>query len=168
MDHGDWTEERHLVRAELKSLLKHVLPPEVRKDAWTPKEVLHHILVANRGSLHLLERLYSRGSDFSARVSGSWPVREELLDFSEQRAFSVGAFPGTEPDRTVTNDVMQEMEALEDEKFQTLGTAADSLELQRLGFRHPLAGTLNFYEWLCFCTVHERLHLARLKKDLGI
>ena len=167
MDYAKWLEERTAVRRSLKALLPRLLPAGARNEAWTPAQVFHHVLLANLGSWNLLERLAAKASKAPPRTAGlEWPVRPELLVFPEQTAFSVEAFSGTAPDKSVTLAELEEMESFENEQSSVLARSAESLDLSRLGFRHPLAGAMNFYEWLCFCTVHEKLHWQRLVADL--
>jgi hypothetical protein len=44
---------------------------------------------------------------------------------------------------------------------------AQRKKLDAIAFPHPLAGKLNFYEWLAFGGIHERLHLTQLQSDVS-
>lgn len=168
MNLKQWKDWRAGLRAELKGLVGRPLPRGHRVEAWTARQVLHHLFLSDRGTAALLERLLAKAGPGAARGPGDWPVRPELLDFPLDTAFSVPAFRGTEPRARVSD---RELTALEDDvvpRLLALAEAADGRDLEPTKFPHPLAGPLNFYEWLVFGGVHDGLHLRQLKDDLGL
>lgn len=164
---AEWRAFRAQARSELTSLQKSALKPGLRAEAWTPREVLHHVLLVDESTANLLERLLSKAKDLSPRPSDEpWPVRAELMDFPLDTAFSVPAFPGTEPQRSVSDRALTELEASNQRRHEALADQASRLQLDRVSFPHPLAGRLNFYEWLAFGGIHEKLHLVQLRQDV--
>lgn len=164
---AEWRTFRARCRTELSQLQKKALKPGLRADAWTPREVLHHVLLVDASTANLLERLLSKAKDLSSRAPDEpWPVRAELMDFPLDTAFSVPAFPGTEPQRSVSDKALAELESSNERRHEALADQASRLQLDRVSFPHPLAGRLNFYEWLAFGGIHERLHLTQLRQDV--
>lgn len=167
MDKTKWHEYRTSTRQELKALLAVPLPHGARSKAWTPREVLHHVLRTEVSTLTLFERFVARADGAKFRKpSQPWTIREELFSFSLDRAMSVPPFRNTEPDPAVTDTELESLAASSSSRFQEYAGIGDTLDLAHLDYPHPLAGKLNYYEWLVFTPVHEWLHLRRLKSDL--
>lgn len=163
----EWTQFRADLRNRLWSLFGKSLKSTLRSEAWTPAEVLHHVLLVDGGTADLLERLVAKERVANPRGSEPWPVRAELMDFPLDTAFSVPAFKGTEPKRSITAKALEKLEREVGERLGALAATAASRDLDAVAFPHPLAGKLNFYEWLVFGGVHERLHLTQLESDLS-
>ena len=162
-------EESLQVRKEMKKHLGRDLPLDGRMGAWSPLEVFHHVLLVNQLSLNILERLFSRAKDLPENHPLTlWPVREELGVFPLERAFSVPAFTGTDPDRLVTLETLEALEKEEAEKYASLLDKSSPYDCSGLIFPHPLMGRMNFYKWIYFGVVHERLHLEKLIGDLEL
>jgi hypothetical protein len=165
--HFDLEHQRATIRHSLRFLLGASLGPGLRADAWTPFEVFHHVLLVEASSADLLERLAAKHKDAAERNPAEpWPIRQELLDFPRDTAFSVPAFRGTEPKANVT---LQALDALEESTWARHEALADLAQWKRfddVSFPHPLAGKLNFYEWLAFGGIHERLHVVQLGRDI--
>ena len=156
------------VRANLKALLLAKLLPGVRPEAWTPRQVFHHVLLAESGSMGLLERLVAKAKELSERdAKEPWPIGQELLDFPLDTAFSIAAFRGTDPDENIPDKDLSALEDSVHSRHLALAELAQHKQLDGLAFPHPLAGKLNFYEWLAFGGIHERLHLLQLRRDVG-
>jgi hypothetical protein len=157
------------LRADLHRDLARPLAAGARSEAWTARQVLHHILLTNVSIVRLGERLLEQ-KPVDAPDQGPdwvWPVAPALLDFPAARAFSIGAAPGTEPSGSVTADALADLEDETERGFVRLGEESSRRNCADLVFRHRLAGPLNFYEWLVFATVHEHLHRERLGADLS-
>ena len=166
MDKFEFLANRLQVRTDFKNILWQRLPLDSRDGAWTPVEAFHHVLRTNQSSQALLARLFGKAKDLPVTPNDVWPVRAELQNFPRSEAFSIKAFPGTEPD---LNASMQSLEALEASLENDLGELLDlsvRFRLETLSFPHPLAGRLNFYEWLVFGVVHEKMHLDQVLLDL--
>ena len=167
MDQTIFLSERTQVRLELKAALGRKLPTDGRIGAWSPGEVFHHILLTNQSSQNLLSRLFAKAKNLPLDPLVDWPVRPELRDFPQDKAFSIVAFPGTEPEFGLGGKDLESIEIRVDAGFRELLELTSRFRLEALSFPHPLAGRMNFYEWLVFGVVHERLHLDLLLKDLG-
>jgi hypothetical protein len=164
----EWKTYRAELRAALTALQLVPLRAGLRADAWTPRQVLHHVLLVDASSADLLERLVSKAGAVSERDPGDpWPFHAELMDFPLDTAFSVPAFRGTEPKLDVSDRVLRDLEASTLRRHVSLAEHADRFRLEGVVFPHPLAGKLNFYEWLVFGGIHESLHLTQLKRDVG-
>lgn len=166
MNKTDWMQYRTTTRQELRSLLHTPLPFGTRQDAWTPREVLHHVLKAEAGTLPLFERFASKAGAAHPRNDGPWTIREELFSFSLDRAMSVPPFKDTDPDASVADADLDSLSSSSRWRLEEFADLGDRLDLVHLAYPHPLAGKLNYYEWLVFGVVHEWLHLRRLKSDL--
>lgn len=166
MNKTQWLEYRTGTRQELRGFLHASLPHKAREEAWTPREVLHHVLRTEVTTLPLFERFSTKAGGASPRKAEPWNIREELFSFSLDRAMSIPAFHNTDPDPAVTDDVLDSLSASNMRCFDEFADLGDRMDLSHLVFPHPLAGKLNFYEWLVFGVVHEWLHLRRLKSDL--
>jgi len=163
----EWTSFRANLRSRLREHLGRSLKPGIRPDAWTPAEVLHHVLLVDASTADLMERLASRAGNPGPRGTEPWPVRAELMDFPLDTAFSVPAFRGTEPKRSISTKALDSLEKEVGTRLASLAAKASARTLDDVAFPHPLAGKLNFYEWLVFGGVHERLHLTQLENDLS-
>lgn len=165
---AEWQSFRDNLRTRLRATLGRGLRPGLRADAWTPREVLHHILLVDASTAALMERLAKKAEPLEERPADEpWPVRDELMDFPLDTAFSVPAFRGTEPDRSVSAKALEALEREVGERLLALAALASSRRLEGSHFPHPLAGRLNFYEWLMFGGVHEKLHLTQLESDIS-
>jgi hypothetical protein len=165
---NEWNRWRADLRAGLHQDLARPLATGVRAEAWTGRQVLHHILLTNASIVRLGERLLEQKPAEAPHQGPDWPwpVAPTLLDFPAARAFSIGAVPGTEPSNSVTAEALADLEAETDRGFAWLGDQASRRQCADLVFPHRLAGPLNLYEWLVFATVHEHLHRERLRADL--
>lgn len=165
---ASWQTFRDELRARLRSHLGQPLISGIRADAWTPEEVLHHVLLVDASAADLLERLVAKVKVLEPRDPlVEWPVRQELMDFPLDTAFSVPAFRGTEPKRGMSIPVLQSLEATVQERHRVLVEKGTRYRLDEVTFPHPLAGKMNFYEWLVFGGIHEGLHLTHLENDLS-
>lgn len=169
MNRLDLINERKSFRGDFNKIITLKLPADARDEAWTPIEVFYHVILANRNIQKILQRLISKSKnpeeDFEFPV---WPVKKELIDFPIEKAFSIDAVPGTEPDKYILIENLWKMENSINEEFDSLLDYASKYNCESLDFSHPLLGKLNFYEWLYFETLHESYHLKRLKNDLRI
>lgn len=164
---AEWKAYRARLRSELLSLQSSPLRPGLRADAWTPRQVFHHVLLVDASAADLLERLLVKAGPLSDRdPQEPWPVRAELMDFPLDTAFSVPAFRGTDPKAEISDKVLRDLEATTMARQTALAERAQQSHLEGVSFPHPLAGRLNFYEWILFGGVHERLHLTQLKWDV--
>ncbi len=138
-----------------------------RSGAWTPAQVLEHILLTEKSIIALLSRLKVKAKSPEVRESGKpWPIRAELLTDFGPGAMEVPAFNGTEPAGSMSPDDLREFSKLNTAALQDLMDFADAHEVSDVSFPHPYVGRMNFYEWLVFSAVHERLHIDSLKADL--
>ena len=129
---------------------------------WSARMVYHHVLLAESGALSLLERLVEKAGTLpEVAIEGPMPVREELFSFDLVRAMSVPAARGTEPDPDVLDSELRELETSTEERYASLLELGKKRDLRSVSFPHPLAGRMNFYEWLAFGLVHEELHLGQ-------
>lgn len=164
MNRTEWQDFRQLLREELRGLLDLPLPEDARPEAWTPREVFHHVLLAEAGTVRLLERLSEAG--VAPGPEAAWPFRNELLAFSLEKAMGVGPLNNTDPNPEIGDKELDDLEEALQLRLQALAERGDAVDLSEAGYPHPLAGQLNFYEWLVFTSVHEALHLQRLRLDL--
>ncbi|HTZ18399.1 MAG TPA: hypothetical protein VMB78_08165 [Dissulfurispiraceae bacterium] len=163
-----WQQWRGQVRVEMKGCLPAKLRPETRNVAWTPLQVFHHVLLADVSIVKLLNRLLEKNKDIPQRTSPNfiWPIRREFIEYPFDKAFSVEATKGTEPNQSVAENEITELESISEAGFSLLAELSSKLLLDEISFPHRLLGTLNFYEWLVFSTLHEELHTKRLILDL--
>jgi len=165
---AEWKTYRARLRVALTELLPLPLKSGLRADAWTPRQVLHHVLLVDASSADLLERLQAKAGKLPERDRHApWSFRAELMDFPLDTAFSVPAFRGTEPKADVSDRVLRELEVRTTERHAKLAEQADRYRYDAVTFPHPLAGKLNFYEWLVFGGIHESLHLTQLQRDIA-
>ena len=130
--------------------------------------MLHHVLLVEASTATLLERLAAKSASAPRRHPHEpWPVRPELMEFPLDTAFSVPAFRGTEPKRDVSAKVLDGLEADTQTRHSAMAELAARSAFDGVSFPHPLAGKLNFYEWLVFGGIHEKLHLTQLRRDIG-
>jgi hypothetical protein len=163
----EWKTYRSALRAELLALQNKTLKPGIRRDAWTPRQVLHHVLLVEASSADLMERLAAKAGTVPERNPAEpWPIRAELMDFPLDTAFSVPAFKGTEPKADVSDKILKDLQADVLARHEALAQKAQRWQYDTVSFPHPLAGRLNFYEWLVFDGIHESLHLRQLKQDV--
>jgi hypothetical protein len=164
---NEWNRWRADLRTGLHADLARPLATGARAEAWTGRQVLHHILLTNASIVRLGERLLEQKPAWAddQGPDWGWPVAPALLDFPAARAFSIAAVPGTEPSNSVTAQALADLEAETDRGFARLGEVASQRRCAELIFPHRLAGPMNFYEWLVFATVHEHLHRERLQAD---
>ena len=157
---------RRRVREELRSLQASPLSPP-SGDAWTPRQVLQHILQAEHNAIVLLEKLVTKAGPLpSSAPAGPLPIRDELLGFDLERAMSIPAARGTEPEGEIDDDALGALETSVQARFHALLDLGKAHDLGGISFPHPLAGRLNFYEWLVFGVVHEELHLRLLRRNV--
>jgi hypothetical protein len=112
---------------------------------WCAKEVLGHLITANRGinqTIADLARVQSPRSAERAKAMGEISAEYETMDVGELRG-EVGA---------VFSEITQLMASLE---------GSDKLDQS---FPHPIFGPLNLKEWFAFHRVHAMDHIQQLDK----
>jgi len=168
LDTDSWQQWRRQVRAEMRSCLSAKLRPDARTNAWSPVQVFHHVLLADVSIIKLLNRLIEKYSDIPRRTSPQfiWPIRSEFAAFPFDKALLVEATKGTEPNPDIGENEIKELETISEAGFSALDEPMRKLLLDEVSFPHRLMGTLNFYEWLAFSTLHEELHLKQIVPDL--
>lgn len=165
----EWQNYRNHLRAELIGLQGAVLRPGLRDGAWTPRQVFHHVLLVDAGTADLLEKLSSKAGAVAPRNPDQpWPFREVLMDFPLDTAFSVPAFKGTEPKADVADRILRQLAESNLQRHTALASRAQRSSYDSIEYPHPLAGRLNFYEWLVFGGIHESLHLQQLRQDVAL
>jgi hypothetical protein len=138
-----------------------------RDGAWTPVQVLEHVLLTEQSIITLLKRLRKKARNIPPREPGAeWPVRQELTGDYGPGAMVVAPFSGTEPEGQLDDAQLKELGEANSSELQELMDFADTHEVSGISFPHPYVGRLNFYKWLIFSAVHERLHIEHLSKDL--
>lgn len=114
-------------------------------EEWCAKEVLGHLIGANRGINQQIADMAGATSPKAAplvRGMGEIPTEYEQMGISRLR--------------TEVHDVFSEIETL-----MTSLASSDKLDQQ---FPHPLFGQLNLKEWFVFHRVHAMDHVQQLDK----
>jgi hypothetical protein len=164
---AEWRTFRANQRLRLTQLLAFRLSVDGRSDAWSSREVLHHVLLVDSTTADLLDRLLKKAGELTPRDPNlPWPFRDVLMDLPLDTAFSVPAFRGTEPQAKVSDKTLEKLQREVGARHEALAERAHQVQLDAIAFPHPLAGKLNFYEWLVFGGIHERLHLTQLELDV--
>lgn len=167
MDKLEWNEFRHGIRNDLLSMLHTHLPAGTRPDAWTPRQVFHHVLKVDRSIVGLLEKFVAKAEGALPREAGKpWLVKKSVLEISGEKAMAIPPSEKAVPDPVVTGVDLDFLSATTTMSLDELADLGDRLDLGHFTFPHPLTGPMNFYEWLVFACVHESLHVQRLKGDL--
>lgn len=157
--------ERARVRNELLAAQSQSI--RGRDGAWTPAQVLEHILLTEQSVITVLTRLLQKARESGPRQAGGrWPLREGFLSDLGSEMMGVPAFQGTNPESSMTADEMQATAAANDREIQELMQRADTIDLSSASFPHPIVGRMSFYEWLMFLVTHERLHVEHLRRDV--
>lgn len=133
-------------------------------ESWSALQVLDHVQIAERNIVLLLDRLSSRARgrgrlEFADMIDV--PVNVTLSKFIP-RYDSIPAFPGTEP--ATDRSLSEIQDRLDESRAQLLKLAkiGRDHDCSRLITPHPVAGRLNYYEWLCLVAEHDRVHTEQI------
>jgi len=113
-------------------------------DEWSLRDLIRHVIVAERGVARLVEILPKGETADSRRAAGM-----QMDDDSRPFAAYVAELPGTN---------RQLLDAI-----AALGETADTT----LTSTHPFFGELNCREWAVFQRVHDEDHVQHAGKILG-
>ena len=137
-----------------------------KKDAesWSVLQVLDHVQLVELRVVQLLERLSSRALSRGRLELAEMvdvPVNVALSEFIP-RYDSIPAFPGTEP--TADWSLSEIQDRLDESHAQLLKLAkiGRDHDCSRLITPHPVAGRLNYYEWVCLVAEHDRVHTEQI------
>jgi len=155
------------VRASLLALSDRKLPSAAVPETWTPRQVVHHVLLADRAIISLLERLFDKiTAPVQADMSGPLPIRTGFFGYDREWVKTMAAVKGTEPDPAVSDENLRNIEAEVNSRYDALLLKSATHDLHASVFPHRFLGQLNFYEWLAFGLEHAKLHLQVLQNNL--
>ncbi len=132
------------------------------EGAWSPVQVSHHLLLAQRGTVGAIEKL-----------RGKKPRRRSLAQGLAHQAVKLvlrcgirvkNPAPSATPDPTVTFAELEPEWAGERARLHELLESMDERAAGDAGFKHPVAGPLTVEESLAFLAAHVEHHLRQLDR----
>lgn len=129
-------------------------------EAWSPTQVSHHLLLAQRGTVGAIERLRGKRARRRTLVNRLGHQAVRLVLWAGIRVKNPA--PSATPDPSVTFDELEPEWAGERSRLRQLLEATDEGALGEAGFMHPVAGPLTVAESLTFLATHCEHHLRQL------
>ena len=138
--------------------LKHGLNPDA--EAWTPGQVVAHLLLAERGTLQLMQRAGhiepGRAADAQCGV-----IEQRLLNSDLVLSASDRLMPPLQNYKLA--DSLDELMDSRAEIRVALDFADDPAILAD-AYDHPVLGVLTVLEWLHFTALHGERHRRQIKR----
>ncbi len=133
-------------------------------ESWSALQVLDHVQLVELKVVLLLERLSSRAMDRHRLELADMidvPANVALSEFIP-RYDSIPAYPATEP--ATDRSLSEIQDRLDESRAQLLKLAkiGRDHDCSRLIAPHPVAGRLNYYEWVCLVAEHDRVHADQI------
>lgn len=160
-------------RRELLDVV-HALTPEQRDaapsgDAWSVSQILEHLSVVEDGGGRLVSKLMKQ-----AQANGAFEVESSSVLGSLDQ-FDVANFQRRlqAPEQVRPKGGLPSAEGLERlvairERLITALLQGSGLALGTVSHPHPLFGPLNGYQWILVISMHERRHVAQIRRQTNL
>lgn len=134
---------------------------------WSVAEHADHLRRSEGLFARMLGRIIEKGRSRGGVRTGTPPdfeAKHEVLHVFDDGMSAIPAFPGTEPFPGLERVDLMEGLAQSRVELQGVIDAALSNDLSGITFPHPYLGHLTMYDWLVFVAVHERAHVAQMRR----
>jgi hypothetical protein len=157
-------------RKELLAVV-HALPSSVREaplpeGQWTVVQILEHLCLVEDGGGRLVSKLMKQAQEAGAFETDSSSILHSLDGFAiDDMTRRIEAPPQVHPkgDQTFA-DSIERLQAIR-ERLVTALIQGSGLALGTVSHPHPLFGPLTGYQWLLVMSVHERRHIAQIRRQ---
>jgi len=135
-------------------------------DAWSPGEILHHLLLMEKAVVRLLERLIAKAERDGAPPGQHTGSLLGILDSFdvEYSPAHIQAPEGFKPTPGVARQELLGGLAESRATFLELAARAEHVDLGRVHFPHPVLGLLDGYQWMLYLGQHELRHLHQMER----
>lgn len=135
-------------------------------DAWSIGEILHHLQLVERFVARLLEKQLTRAQRTGVPAdTGTGSALASLDPFSIETAPErITAPAGFVPSRGAgRGELLDSLAASHAALLQQINRA-QSIDLARIHFPHPVLGMLDMYQWILYVGQHELRHLHQIER----
>jgi hypothetical protein len=147
------------------------IPPECRSarpapDAWSPAEVVTHLVLVERRLATMLETLIAKartsGVSIEASATAIMPSLDlsRAVDRSRKITAPIPVDPRTQNERADWDDYERAHSAV-----KAAAMTGDGLALGEISHPHPIFGPLTLYEWIGFVGAHAARHTDQITES---
>ncbi len=129
-------------------------------DAWSPTQVCHHLLLAQRGSVGSIEKV--RGKKARHRSLGQRLGHRAVRLVLRLGLRVKNPAPSAAPDPAISFEELEPEWAGERARLRRLLESMGEHALGEAGMKHPVAGPLTVEESLTFLAGHVEHHLRQI------
>ncbi len=133
--------------------------------AWSVAQILEHLCMVEDGGGRLISKVIKQAQELGAYESDADSILGSLDQFDLRNPTSrLEAPEQVQPTNGLT--VAQAIERLQAvrERLVTALLAASGLALSVASYPHPFCGPLNGYQWTLLIALHERRHVAQIRR----
>ncbi len=160
-------------RADLLAVLDALAPGDWERRApsggWTIGEIVGHLALVEDSSVRALFRAFRTARDQGLAEEG--PAESRLRSLDDKRIEEADR-PLPAPAMVTATDgadlaTRREKLAYSRSGLHKFAAEADGWAISQVRFPHPALGSIDLYQWVLFIGLHERRHIAQIRRILA-
>jgi DinB superfamily len=137
-------------------------------SAWSALQVMHHLLIAERGAFDYVKKKITLGRDSLKKSGATSKLRAMMLTTSLRQPIKLKA-PSVAieglPEISTLQETESQWRAMRRELREFLSQQSDFI-LESDCYKHPVTGRMNVWGMLDFFEVHFNRHLKQIKNTI--